>query len=103
MKSSPALPGGSLMSKPTWSNTFGCSATSAFFVLGDVKLSSTRRKKRHEKARSNHDAAGRTGGQRLPTASDWLRTQSRDRGPKRGHGGRYATRGAVAGLTCCEM
>ena len=22
------------MSKPTWSNTFGCSATSAFFVLG---------------------------------------------------------------------
>ena len=33
MKSDPALPGGSLTSKPTWSNTSGCSATSAFFVL----------------------------------------------------------------------
>ena len=27
------------MSKPTWSNTFGCSATSAFFVLGDKRRS----------------------------------------------------------------
>ena len=33
MKSNPAVPGGSLTSKPTWSNTSGCSATSAFFVL----------------------------------------------------------------------
>jgi uncharacterized protein YbcI len=32
MKSNPAVPGGSLMSKPTWSNTSGCSATSAFFI-----------------------------------------------------------------------
>ena len=39
MKSNPALPGGSLKSKPTWSNTFGCSATSAFFVLGDKRRS----------------------------------------------------------------
>ncbi len=31
MKSNPAVPGGSFASKPTWSNTFGCSATSAFF------------------------------------------------------------------------
>ena len=31
MKSNSALLGGSLKSKPTWSNTFGCSATSAFF------------------------------------------------------------------------
>ena len=30
MKSNPAVPGGSLTSKPTWWNTFGCSATSAF-------------------------------------------------------------------------
>ena len=30
------MPGGSLTSKPTWSNTPGCSATSAFFVLGCV-------------------------------------------------------------------
>ena len=28
------MAGGSLKSKPTWSNTFGCSATSAFFVFG---------------------------------------------------------------------
>jgi hypothetical protein len=34
MKSNSALPGGSLVSKPTWSNTCGCSTTSAFFVLG---------------------------------------------------------------------
>ena len=34
MKSNSAVPGGSFASKPTWSNTFGCSATSAFFVLG---------------------------------------------------------------------
>ena len=31
MESNPAVPGGSLTSKPTWSNTFGCFATSAFF------------------------------------------------------------------------
>ena len=37
MKSNSALPGGSLQSKPTWSNTFGCSATSAFFVLGNER------------------------------------------------------------------
>ena len=30
MKGNPAWPGGLLTSKPTWSNTFGCSATSAF-------------------------------------------------------------------------
>ena len=33
MKGDPAVPGGSLTSKPTWSNTSGCSATSAFFVV----------------------------------------------------------------------
>ena len=43
MKSNPAVPGGSLTSKPTWSNTFGCSATSAFFVLGDVRRSQSLR------------------------------------------------------------
>ena len=30
MKSNPAVPGGSLVSKPTWSNTSGFFATSAF-------------------------------------------------------------------------
>ena len=39
MKNNPALPGGSLKSKPMWSNTFGWSATSAFFVLSDVRPS----------------------------------------------------------------
>ena len=33
MEGNPDLPGGSLASKPTWWNTSGCSATSAFFVL----------------------------------------------------------------------
>ncbi len=34
MKGNPTLLGGSLMSKPTWSNTSRCSTTSAFFVFG---------------------------------------------------------------------
>src|ERR1039458_928493 len=33
MKNNPVLPGGLLKSKPTWSNTFGCSPTSAFLFL----------------------------------------------------------------------
>jgi len=33
MKSNPVLPGGSLTSKPTWMDTFGCPAMSAFFVF----------------------------------------------------------------------
>ena len=33
MKGNPARPGRPLKSKPTWWNTFGCSATSAFFIL----------------------------------------------------------------------
>ena len=39
MKSNPALPGGLLTSKPTWSNVFGCSATSVFLfsVLRDSR------------------------------------------------------------------
>jgi hypothetical protein len=33
MNNNPALPGGSLKSKPTWLNTCGCSAMSAFLFL----------------------------------------------------------------------
>ena len=33
MKSKPAVPGGSLASKPTWTNTLRCLSTSAFFVV----------------------------------------------------------------------
>jgi hypothetical protein len=33
MKGIPAVPGGRLTSKPTWSNGSGCSTTSAFFCL----------------------------------------------------------------------
>jgi hypothetical protein len=33
MKGNPLMPGGHLMSKPTWLNAFGCSATSFFFAL----------------------------------------------------------------------
>ena len=32
-KNNSALPGGLLKSKPTWPNAYGCSTTSAFFVL----------------------------------------------------------------------
>ena len=34
MKGNPAVPGGSSISKPTWSKTSGFSATSVFFVFG---------------------------------------------------------------------
>ena len=44
MKSNPAVPGGSLMSKPTWSNTFGFSATSAFLFLAARDMRSQRGK-----------------------------------------------------------
>ena len=33
MKSNPALPGGSLLSKPTWSNAFGVLDHAGFFVF----------------------------------------------------------------------
>jgi hypothetical protein len=35
----------------------------------------TAKEESDENARSNHGAAGRAGGQRLPTAADWLRTE----------------------------
>jgi hypothetical protein len=38
MKSSPVVPGGSLTSKPTWSNTPGCSATLAFFFASPKRF-----------------------------------------------------------------
>jgi hypothetical protein len=38
MKNNPALPGGSLKSKPTWPNAFECSATSAFFVFRTLQI-----------------------------------------------------------------
>ncbi len=34
MRGNPAVPVGPSTSKPTWSNTLGCSATSVFFVIG---------------------------------------------------------------------
>jgi carbon storage regulator len=37
MKSNPVLPGGSLTSKPTWPDTFGYSAMSAFFVFCGIQ------------------------------------------------------------------
>ena len=41
MKDNPALPGGSSKSKPTWWNTLGCSATSAFFAFSGRARSHT--------------------------------------------------------------
>ena len=37
MKGNPAMLGGSLTSKPTWSHTSGCSTTSAFLVQKSQK------------------------------------------------------------------
>jgi hypothetical protein len=38
LNGSPVQPGGSLTSKPTWPETFGFSATSAFFVLSTAPV-----------------------------------------------------------------
>ena len=38
MKGTPVFLEGSLTSKPTWSNTSGCSTTSAFFVGSDPSI-----------------------------------------------------------------
>ena len=65
MKSNPALLGGLLKSKPTRSNTFGCSATSAFFVLGD---------KRHSESTSDVLAYGGET-MELPTVADAHKAQ----------------------------
>ena len=37
MKGNPAVPGGSLKSKPTWSDTPGCSATSVFLFSAEKR------------------------------------------------------------------
>jgi hypothetical protein len=51
MKGNPAGPGGSLTSKPTWSNTSGCSATSAFyFACGGAGRSQAPGRHRMEKS-----------------------------------------------------
>jgi uncharacterized protein YbcI len=44
MKGNPAVPGGQLTSKPTWSNALGRSTTSAFFVVGHEAPSPPQRK-----------------------------------------------------------
>jgi hypothetical protein len=42
MKGNSAIPGGSLQSKPTWSSTSGCSATSAFFSVAWIAVGVSR-------------------------------------------------------------
>src|SRR2546429_3711370 len=52
MKSNPAVPGGSLTSKPTWPNTLRCSTTSAFFTTGGAGLPQPSRRNRMAKSNS---------------------------------------------------
>jgi uncharacterized protein YbcI len=52
MKGNPAVPGGSLQSKPTWLSTFGCLATSAFFSCGGCGRPQRTRMNAMEKANS---------------------------------------------------
>src|SRR5437870_4806365 len=54
------MPGGSLTSKPTWSNTPGCSTTSAFFVFRGAAATA-----RGE----SMDQSNRTMGQRIAQAA----------------------------------
>ena len=67
-------PGGSLTSKPTWSNAYGCSATSAFFcswLPGSVRLrtlvlsADTRVVTLHERNCDGHQRSSREAGRRV--------------------------------------
>ena len=92
------MPGGSLVSKPTWWNTFGCSATSAFFVLGDVRRSTNIVGRESDgEPQSNRGTADCSSGNRFPTAADGPRAQIGGRGPQRRHAADHAARGLVAG------
>jgi hypothetical protein len=82
MKSNPAAPGGQLTSKPTWSNTSGCSATSAFFVLvgrrRPDKRSFHREAQRHvnnQMASFGHNVAGDEG-----SMIKWFREKKGEKG-----------------------
>jgi hypothetical protein len=62
MKGKPAVPGGPLESKPTWLNTSGCSATSAF-------LFAVTRGGRNYQGRTQDQPAATVPYQIAPTAS----------------------------------
>jgi hypothetical protein len=61
MKGNPAVPGGSLKSKPTWLSTFGCLPASAFFLTwGEV--ATTTGDERYARIQFYHGAADRPSG-----------------------------------------
>jgi len=87
MKGNSAVPGGQLTSKPTWSNTCGCSSTSAFFSLRN----NPNRSHHHEwqtdvvKGRIKEAAGALTGNDELRTDDLTKKhcTASEDRSPPR--------------------
>src|SRR4051795_11254041 len=96
MKGNPALPGGPLTSKPTWSDTPGpgCPTTSIFFALaldGRDPEGGT-----HEQARPDHGAADRPSRPCVPAPADGPRAPVGGRGAGRGHAGDHAARGTLA-------
>src|SRR5258708_4860987 len=96
MKGNPAVPEGSLTSKPTWWNTFGCPTTSAFFSLALARDGRDHEGGTDEQVRPNHGAADRASCHRLRATEDGPRTPVGGGGGGRGHAGDHAARGAVA-------
>src|SRR5690348_1181918 len=96
MKGNPIESGGSLASKPTWSNTSGFSTTSAFFRERWHRTIATTRDEPDGPVEIQHGAAGRPCRERIPAAENGPRPQSGDGGPESGHAGGHAARGLVA-------
>src|SRR5579862_4615926 len=72
MKGNPAVPRSPLTSKPTWSNTCGCSATSVFLFRRRT-AAATIREHPDGHAQLKHGPANRPGGQRLPGTANGAR------------------------------
>src|SRR5438105_15818068 len=96
MKSNPAVPGGLLTSKPTWSNTPRVFRHVGFFSIA-VGRSQTTREESYGKVQFDHGATDRRSGKRFRGAANGPRAQIGERGPKRSHVGDHAPRGFVAG------
>jgi uncharacterized protein YbcI len=75
MKGNPAVPGGSLTSKPTWSNTSECSTTSAFLFPGTRDGTQAQGTNRMDKSKT-------TKAQQLAQAASAFERQRTGRMPK---------------------
>src|SRR4051794_28437748 len=89
------MPGDLLTSKPTWSNAFGRSTTSAFlFAVSETAICEG---SRNEQSRSNDGTANRAGGHRPREGADGQPAAPvRNRRARGRHRRNYTARGVVA-------